>query len=259
MKLDTSSYYPESPLGPDPHITEEATVPVPQKPADTPTPPSPRASEGSPAPDEPPSFLSKCATGISWLMVPLMMPIYGILLVFGLTILHFVDSAAIWTFSSLIALITVVVPAFLVILLKRMGIINDVGLNNQKERLIPYIISIFCFAGAGWFLWVKGFPLWVAMFYIGGALTGMIELVINFWWKISAHAAGVAGLVALMITICHEAYPGAPALTWLIVTILLAGLTGSARLLLRRHTLWQVMAGYAVGFCSIYFLTSLTA
>ena len=44
-------------------------------------------------------------------------------------------------------------------------------------------------------------------------------------------------------------------LIWLIAAVACAGLTGSARLWLGRHTLGQVLSGYAVGFCSVYFLT----
>ena len=36
--------------------------------------------------------------------------------------------------------------------------------------------------------------------------------------------------------------------------MVLSGLLGSARIWLGRHTVWQVVAGYAVGFCSVFFL-----
>ena len=42
---------------------------------------------------------------------------------------------------------------------------------------------------------------------------------------------------------------------WLIAPIIVSGLLGSARVWLGRHTVWQVLAGYAVGFCSVFFLT----
>ena len=100
-----------------------------------------------------------------------------------------------------------------------------------------------------------GFPMWVVMFYAGGALAGLIEAIINNWWKISAHGAGVAGLVALLVRMSHTPMVNPDVLTWLIVAVACAGLTGSARLWLGRHTLGQVLAGYAVGFCSVYFLT----
>lgn len=41
---------------------------------------------------------------------------------------------------------------------------------------------------------------------------------------------------------------------WLLISVGLAGLLGSARIWLGRHTLGQVLAGYVVGFCSVFFM-----
>ena len=65
----------------------------------------------------------------------------------------------------------------------------------------------------------------------------------------------MAGLVAMLVRMSHTPMVNPDVLTWLIVAVACAGLTGSARLWLGRHTLAQVLAGYAVGFCSVYFLT----
>lgn len=303
MKLDTSSYYPKSPLDdePDPdhsaYMPGHSSDPEPQG-SDQPSPkhsehPSPKHPEspeqpdspespavlpdqrgavqfqaeglGSPqspeppAPDLPPTRLEQLAdnfsTAVSWVMSPLLMPVYGIVLVFMLTLYSYVPMGVKLGFTLIVAGITIVVPALMVLLLKRLGMVDDLGLNGRKERTIPYIITILCMGGTAVFLAIKGFPMWVVMFYAGGALAGLIEVIINNWWKISAHGAGVAGLVALLVRMSHTPMVNPDVLTWLIVAVACAGLTGSARLWLGRHTLGQVLAGYAVGFCSVYFLT----
>lgn len=193
---------------------------------------------------------------ISWVMVPMLMPVYGILLIFGLSILNYTAIGTRLWFAAIVFGINVLVPALIVILLKRIGIVQDLGLNGRRERLIPYIVSIFALIGTAWFLASRHAPSWVWLFYIGGAAGGVINLIINFRWKISAHAAGVAGIVALLIRIASDGFPKADVIVWLLLWILLAGLTGSARLYLRRHTFWQVMAGYAVGFLSVYLITA---
>ena len=50
-------------------------------------------------------------------------------------------------------------------------------------------------------------PMWLTMFFAGGAVAGIVELIVNHWWKISVHAAGVAGIVALLVRIMHDGYP----------------------------------------------------
>lgn len=194
---------------------------------------------------------------ISWVMVPMLMPVYGIILIFSLSILNFTSAGTRFWFAAIVFGINVVLPALIIILLKRLGLVDDLGLNGRKERLIPYIVSIAALCITAWFMAQKQAPAWVWLFFLGGAAGGVGNLIINFKWKISAHAAGVAGIVALLIRIARDGFPQGNVMLWLLIWILLAGLTGSARLYLHRHTFWQVMAGYATGFISVYLITSL--
>jgi membrane-associated phospholipid phosphatase len=68
--------------------------------------------------------------------------------------------------------------------------------------------------------------------------TGMIMILlfmcINFWWKISVHAAVVTGLVTVMVLIYG----------WLaMLSVILVFLMGWARVILKEHTLAQVITG----------------
>lgn len=194
---------------------------------------------------------------ISWIFVPLMMPVYGILLIFNLSILSLATFQTKLLFTLVVLGVNFAFPMLMVIVLKKMGLIHDVGLNGRRERLIPYLISILCLAATGWFLSFKGAPLWVSMFYAGGALAAFVNMIVNFRWKISAHAAGIAGIAAMLIQITKEGFP-APGMTfWITGTILLAGILCSARVWLGRHTLLQVLAGSAVGFLSVWSLSLL--
>ncbi len=253
MKLDTSSYYPASPLDDD--LEEEVVV----ESGETLSPENNVGDAEMHNNNYPPSAGERIADGIatvmSWIMVPLLMPVYGVLLAFNVSILNFTPVSVKMVFTLITVAFTVAVPALLVLLLKRMGLIQDIGLNGRKERLIPYIISIICMLGTGWFMWYKGAPMWLVMFFGGGAIAGLVNLVVNFKWKISAHAAGVAGVVALLIRIIRVGFPQEGAFVWLLIAIGLSGLLGTTRVWLGRHTVWQVLAGYAVGFLSVFFMT----
>lgn len=200
-------------------------------------------------------FITRCANVISWAFVPLLMPVYGIMLIFSLSFLSYAPTHTKVLFTLIVFGANFLVPMILVMLLKKLGLIDDIGLNGRKERLIPYIITIVCLGGTALFLYMKMAPLWVAMFYAGGALAALINLLVNLRWKISAHAAGIAGLVAMLIQVI-KAGPTSAGMTWWIVgAILTAGLLGSARIWLGRHTLMQVLAGSAVGFLSVWTLS----
>lgn len=199
--------------------------------------------------------VTRCANIISWVFVPLLMPVYGIMLIFTLSFLRFAPFHAKLLFTLIVFGINFLVPMVLVLILKKLGVIEDIGLNGRKERLIPYVITMVCLAGTGFFLYMKMAPLWVAMFYAGGALAALINMLVNFRWKISAHAAGIAGLVAMLIQVIKEGPADDGIVWWIVGAIVMAGLLGSARIWLGRHTLMQVLAGTAVGFLSVWTLS----
>ena len=89
------------------------------------------------------------------------------------------------------------------------------------------------------------------MFMVGSAITVLVMALISLKWKISAHMAGMGGIIALVYQI-HVQGLSAFYLLWLLcILIVVAGLLGSARLTLKRHNLWQVLAGVIVGFLCV--------
>lgn len=268
MKLDTSSYYPKSPLDDEPQeeihevsevseVSESHGIPEGHEGHEN------REIAGDTEPAEPSGPVGQAVTNIShllsWLLVPLMMPVYGTLLAFGLSILAFTGMGVRIAFVGVVFAFNVLIPSLAVIILKRMGFVRDIGLNDRDERLVPYLICITGLVGTALFMSYKGAPEWLVMFYYGGAAAGLVEVVINRWWKISVHSAGIAGLVAMLLHLLLYDYSLPSTFAWLLVAVALAGMLGSARIWLGRHTLGQILAGYAVGFCAVYFLMMIRA
>ncbi|MCH5231562.1 MAG: phosphatase PAP2 family protein [Muribaculaceae bacterium] len=267
MPIDTSSYYPEvngpdgekregdslngihdSLFGPSVKVVEEIIV-------------EENISGESPSePSQPeiPTFWEKLADSVSqflsWALLPLLMPVFGILFIFRLSILDVVPANMQTAVTFVIAGINLFAPMLLIFLLKLVGLVQDPGLNGQKERTIPYIITALCYGASAWFVASRGAPVWVAMFFCGGVVASLINFAINFKWKISAHAAAIAGIVALLIRLQRDVAVEPKLFVWLLITVGAAGLLGSARVWMRRHTVWQVLAGYLVGFCSVFFM-----
>lgn len=267
MPIDTSSYYPEvdgpdgkkkdeslngvhTSLFGDAKIVEEIIIEE-----------SPVVISSQEEPNIEKSQWEKIADGIShflsWIFVPLIMPVYGILFIFRLSILDVIPAGLQTAVTFVIAGINFVAPMLLILLLKLLGVVQDVGLNGQKERAIPYVITALCYGGSAWFVASRGAPVWVAMFFCGGVVASLINMAINFKWKISAHAAAIAGIVALLVRLQRDVAVEPKLFVWLLITVGCVGLLGSARLWLKRHTVWQVLAGYAVGFCSVFFMMSI--
>ena len=169
--------------------------------------------------------MDKISKIISALFSPILVPTYGMAIAGTLTILHLLPVSLIWTAVGITFVITCLVPVTAIMAMYRTGYIKDPGLNERTERTIPYIVAC------------------------------VINIIVNRWWKISAHAAGMGGLVALMFRIIASHYALYNLNVWLSVMIIVAGMVMTSRVYLKRHTLWQVLAGFANGFICVYLLS----
>lgn len=89
---------------------------------------------------------------------------------------------------------------------------------------------------------------------VGAAAAVVISVIVNHWWKISAHMAGMVGMIGLMLRIFSVNAETSGAFGVLIAVVLLTGAVGSARIYLDRHTLGQVIAGTLNGALCVYFI-----
>jgi membrane-associated phospholipid phosphatase len=74
--------------------------------------------------------------------------------------------------------------------------------------------------------------------------------MINVWWKISTHTAAIGGVAGALFVFAE--FFGFNPVWWLSLTFILAGILGTSRMILRQHSLAQVVAGFFVGIiCAI--------
>ena len=113
------------------------------------------------------------------------------------------------------------------------------------------MFTAVCYLVAAYYLYYRHSPQWFVTFMVGSAVTVVVMALINLKWKISAHMAGICGVVALIYQI-HVQGLSAFDLLWLLcLSVIVAGLVGSSRMVQRRHDLWQVLAGALVGFLCV--------
>ena len=192
---------------------------------------------------------------LSVLFSPLLVPTYGMILAAYLTKLRYLPVNLLCTAVGITFVITCLIPVSIIMALFRSGMVSDPGLNERKERYLPYGAVVLCYLGCGFFFFKASAPLWLPMFFAGAALATVINVAVNYWWKISAHAAAMGGLVALLFRIVASHYALYNMNLWLSAVIILAGAVMTARVYLGRHTLWQVLAGCANGFICVYLMS----
>jgi hypothetical protein len=197
---------------------------------------------------EQPAGLRIFAKIISYIFHPLFIPTY----VFFWLTRHFPESFSGITSTGLLLKkisvfwLTAFFPAFSVFLLWRLKFIESIYLRTQKDRIIPYIITMIFY----WWMWYlsRSFgdqPEVLKFFYFGIFLTTVFGLITNNFIKISMHAIGAASLLTFVILTClyYQTLLGAD----IIIFTCLTGLICTARLLLNQHSVAEIYTGLFVG------------
>jgi len=142
--------------------------------------------------------------------------------------------------------LTAFFPAFAVFLLWRLKFSDSIFLRTQKERIIPYVITMFFY----WWMYYlsrnfKDQPIDLKFFYFGIFIATSLGLIVNNFMKVSLHAIGISGLLmAILLVSIH--YP-AVNLIWFIIAVLLAAIVVAARMIVSDHTQKELLVGFGIG------------
>lgn len=196
-------------------------------------------------------LIADAANLLSTVLSPLMMPTYGVFLVMWASVLCLLPYGTRVSVLLVCMGITCILPLIFLSVLRHFKLVKDLHVEIREQRFIPYLFTALCYAVAAYYLYYCHSPQWFTMFMVGSALTVLLMALINLKWKISAHMAGIGGVIALIYQI-HVQGLSAFDLFWLLCfIIILAGLLGSARLVRKRHDMWQVLVGVIVGFLCV--------
>ncbi|MDD4778253.1 MAG: phosphatase PAP2 family protein [Fermentimonas sp.] len=185
---------------------------------------------------------------ISTVFQPLLMPAYSVLLLFAYTYFGAIYSHRFWHIFTPVLFFSFVVPAILIYMLFKFGVISDLSLKVRKERIYPYLITLISYSAMMVYYYRMNMPNWFMMIMASSIAIMIIAILITFVWKISAHMFGIGGLTGGAMAVCYFVERSNPYMMFMGLFIL-AGLIGTSRLILKRHTLSQVIAGFLLGFC----------
>lgn len=148
---------------------------------------------------------------------------------------------------GLTAVFTLLIPTGMIALMKSMGMVSDMYLRKKEERRWPYIFTIVCYG-----MWCYALGMTLKMPWemvetgIGATLAIGLVMLINRWWKISAHMTGIGGLIGGTLHYYH-AYHTLDSVWPIVVLLTAAWVIAWARLYLDEHTDGQVVAGLLLG------------
>jgi len=184
---------------------------------------------------------------ISTIFQHLLMPIYGVMLIFVYTYFGMIYLPQFWQILLPVSLFSFAIPALLIFTLYRFRVISDLSLKIRRERFYPYLITLLSYSAMILYYFRMGMPVWFMMIMVASVVIMVIAILITLTWKISAHMFGVGGLIGGAMAVSYFVERSNPYYMFMGLFII-AGLVGTSRLILRRHTLHQVIAGFLLGF-----------
>jgi hypothetical protein len=152
----------------------------------------------------------------------------------------------------MIFMMTFVAPALGILLYYFTGSIKSLTMQDRKDRFYPFVLTTGIYVGFTFLLATSEGSIFIFLnllvsFLAGVSATLIVITFVTFYWQISAHGAGIAGVVGFWFALACR-YQQTELMYAFVITLFLMGLLLSCRLYLNAHNPAQIWAGVGVGF-----------
>ncbi|MFY0675561.1 MAG: hypothetical protein JXQ87_19355 [Bacteroidia bacterium] len=173
-----------------------------------------------------PIFLFTYLYILYWVLFPypITLNLMGILLITGLLFIN-----------------TAILPVLFLLFGKR-----SLVKQTLQERRSTVLVVMIIYSLTFWFFPERFLPDYLRWTLIAIALGMLVAFVVNFWFKISLHASGWGGFVAVFLYLLADF--GSDYFYPFMLSVICAGLVGMSRLFLGAHTNKELYFGYISGF-----------
>jgi membrane-associated phospholipid phosphatase len=189
---------------------------------------------------------------LSILFHPLLIPVYALL---QMNLMPFFYPGAetlrhVLIFGSMFLL--VVPPIIWYVILHKLKIVESWRAKTRKERIWPYLFTILSYLLVSIICYLLVVDYGFSQLWYGATVALIVVFLVNFFWKINAHATGMGSWTGMLIFL--SIFNGFSLLSQIIVVLLSSGLIGWSRLKLDAHTPSQVFFGFLLGLICVGFL-----
>ncbi|HCC87021.1 MAG TPA: hypothetical protein DEQ17_01930 [Prevotella sp.] len=185
------------------------------------------------------------ARTVSMVFTPFYLPLAGLLALFIFSYMSLMPLFYKTLVMLTVYLFTILLPTLLIHAYRNYQGWSRWQLGKRESRMVPYIIAILCYTLCYFVMSYFHVPQFMANILVAALLIQVACAVVNVWWKISTHTAAIGGfegaLVAFSILFAFNP------LWWFCVILVIAGAVGTSRMILRQHSLSQVITGFLSG------------
>lgn len=145
---------------------------------------------------------------------------------------------------------TILMPMVTIFIFQKVNGWGVKELGHREKRFVPYILTIVAYIFCLLMMYKLHIPRYMSGIIMATLIAMIACIIINLKWKISEHMTGMGGVVGGLVA--FSALFDYNPVWWLCFFILIAGCLGTARIVVRQHTLAEVLVGFVIGFgCAI--------
>lgn len=185
------------------------------------------------------------ARTLSIMFTPFYLPIVSMIAMFFFSYLSILP----WQYKLQVIvetyLFTILIPTLLIHLYRRYHGWSFFHLRARERRMVPYIISILSYFAWYYIMRWMHMPHFMSSIIVAALFVQIVCALTNVWFKVSAHMAAIGGVTGGIIA--FSLIFGFNAVWWLAFVLILSGMVGTSRMMLRVHTLSQIVTGYLLG------------
>ena len=203
-------------------------------------------------------MLHTIATVLSIVFHPLFVPLY-VLAASSMRVFGTIGASVVTTYYSIgVAILFCGLPVLSIAMLKLGGAVADWHLTRQRDRLIVMAMTAtVLITGLLRMERILSHNYVVHLVLVAEALCCLLCLFVNFFYRLSAHSIGLAGVVGLLLRLAYQ-YGGEPFTLVFMAFLVALGAVVWARLYLNAHTvgqcLWAIGGGGVLGWFAPYFI-----
>jgi membrane-associated phospholipid phosphatase len=183
---------------------------------------------------------------LSMVFTPFYLPIAGLVALFLFSYMSIFP----WYYKLqvliLVYLFTILLPTVMIHVYRRYQGWTLIELGHRERRMVPYAISILCYFACVYVMERFHMPHFMGAIVVAALIVQIVCAIINVWWKVSEHTAAIGGMGGALFAFAE--YLDFNPVWWLSLVFVVAGLMGTSRMILRQHSLGQVVGGFWIGF-----------
>ncbi|EJX10483.1 PAP2 superfamily domain protein [gut metagenome] len=181
----------------------------------------------------------------SALFTPFSIPFLSFLVLFLFSYLRIMPMAYKLIVLGIVYCFTILTPVVTIFLFRKINGFDIQELTERKKRYVPILLTIISYVFCLLMMRKLNIPWYMTGIILTALIVSVICMIVNLKWKLSEHMAGMGGVIGGLVS--FSALFGYNPVVWLCVFILIAGVLGSARIILGHHTLGEVIGGFTVG------------